>query len=134
MMMYNPDTNEIAKPSELLNGVRAYMNVLQSIENYGECRVKQTLNVFLSIYNCAWHESKTAHENILQRIWKLFWAYCIFLRIEYDECWVKQPITMSFKTVTAYRNVFQSSENYGEYRLKQPIWISITALKIIMSL
>ena len=36
MMMYNPETNEIAKPSELLNGVRAYMNVLQSIENYGE--------------------------------------------------------------------------------------------------
>ena len=35
-MMYNPETNEIAKPSELLNGVRAYMNVLQSIENYGE--------------------------------------------------------------------------------------------------
>ncbi|BFZ05028.1 hypothetical protein BsWGS_08068 [Bradybaena similaris] len=34
MMMYNPETNEIAKPSELLNGVRAYMNVLQSIENY----------------------------------------------------------------------------------------------------
>ena len=33
--MYNPETNEIAKPSELLNGVRAYMNVLQSIENYG---------------------------------------------------------------------------------------------------
>ena len=36
MMMYNPETNEIAKPSELLSGVRAMMNVLQSIENYGE--------------------------------------------------------------------------------------------------
>ena len=34
--MYNPETNEIAKPSELLNGVRAYMSVLQCIENYGE--------------------------------------------------------------------------------------------------
>ena len=36
MMMYNPETTEIAKPSELLNGVRAYMNVLQGLENYGK--------------------------------------------------------------------------------------------------
>ena len=36
MMMYNPETTEIAKPSELLNGVRAYMNVLQGLENYGQ--------------------------------------------------------------------------------------------------
>ena len=35
MMMYNPESSEIAKPSELLNSVRAIMNVLQSIENYG---------------------------------------------------------------------------------------------------
>ena len=35
MVMFNPETNEIAKPSELLSSVRAYMNVLQSIENYG---------------------------------------------------------------------------------------------------
>ena len=35
MMMYNPETNEIAKPSELLSSVKAIMSVLQSIENYG---------------------------------------------------------------------------------------------------
>ena len=33
--MFNPDTSEIAKPSELLASVRAYMNVLQTVENYG---------------------------------------------------------------------------------------------------
>lgn len=33
--MFNPETHEIAKPSELLNSVKAYMHVLQSIENYG---------------------------------------------------------------------------------------------------
>lgn len=32
MVMYDPDTNEIAKPSELYSSVKAYMNVLQSIE------------------------------------------------------------------------------------------------------
>lgn len=35
MVMFNPDTSEIAKPSELLASVRAYMNVLQTVENYG---------------------------------------------------------------------------------------------------
>ena len=34
--MHNADTNDIAKPTELLNSVRAIMNVLQSIENYGK--------------------------------------------------------------------------------------------------
>ena len=37
MMMYNPETAEIAKPSELLNSVKVIMSVLQSIENYGQC-------------------------------------------------------------------------------------------------
>lgn len=36
MVMYNAETNVIAKPSELLSSVRAYMDVLQSIENYGK--------------------------------------------------------------------------------------------------
>jgi len=35
MMMYNPETGDIAKPSELLASVKAYMNVLQTVENYG---------------------------------------------------------------------------------------------------
>ena len=34
MVMFSPETSEIAKPSELLTSVRAYMNVLQSVENY----------------------------------------------------------------------------------------------------
>lgn len=34
MVMYNSETMEIAKPSELLASVRAYMNVLQTVEHY----------------------------------------------------------------------------------------------------
>ncbi|XP_041365275.1 nck-associated protein 1-like isoform X2 [Gigantopelta aegis] len=44
MMMYNPETNEIAKPSELLNGVRAYMSVLQCIENYVHIDIARVFN------------------------------------------------------------------------------------------
>lgn len=36
MVMYNPESKVIAKPSELLNSVHAYMHVLQSVENYGK--------------------------------------------------------------------------------------------------
>lgn len=35
MAMFNADTGDIAKPSELLASVRAYMSVLQTVENYG---------------------------------------------------------------------------------------------------
>ena len=38
MVMYNPETGDIAKPSELLNSVKVMMSVLQSIENYGACQ------------------------------------------------------------------------------------------------
>lgn len=38
MVMYNPETGDIAKPSELLASVKAYMNVLQTVENYGNLR------------------------------------------------------------------------------------------------
>ncbi|XP_070198961.1 nck-associated protein 1-like isoform X3 [Littorina saxatilis] len=44
MMMYNPETTEIAKPSELLNGVRAYMNVLQGLENYVHIDIARVFN------------------------------------------------------------------------------------------
>jgi len=60
-MMYNSDTKEIAKPTELLNSIKAIMNVLQSIENYGMnsvhlsvlCRVvceRLWTHVSLSVY------------------------------------------------------------------------------------
>lgn len=44
MVMYNPDTNEIAKPSELFASVQAYMNVLQAVENHGNFR--QSLHTY----------------------------------------------------------------------------------------
>lgn len=48
MTMYNDQSKEIAKPSELLVSVRAYMHVLQSIESHGNAlsrRVSTLSNV-----------------------------------------------------------------------------------------
>ena len=36
MAMYDGERQIIAKPSELLNSVKAYMHVLQSVENHGK--------------------------------------------------------------------------------------------------
>lgn len=44
MVMYNPDTSEIAKPSELFVSVRSYMNVLQTIENYVHIDITRVFN------------------------------------------------------------------------------------------
>ena len=37
MAMYDTEQQVIAKPSELLNSIRAYQHVIQQVENYGEC-------------------------------------------------------------------------------------------------
>ena len=42
--MYNPETGEIAKPSELLASVKAYMSVLQSVENYVNIDITRVFN------------------------------------------------------------------------------------------
>lgn len=44
MVMYNPETSEIAKPSELLVCVRTYMTVLQSVENYVHIDITRVFN------------------------------------------------------------------------------------------
>ncbi|GJQ81682.1 putative membrane-associated protein [Trypoxylus dichotomus] len=44
MVMYTQETNEIAKPSELLVSVKAYMNVLQTVENYVHIDITRVFN------------------------------------------------------------------------------------------
>lgn len=44
MVMYSPDTNEIAKPSELLASVKTYMSVLQTVEYYVHIDITRVFN------------------------------------------------------------------------------------------
>ena len=50
--MYSPETSEIAKPSELLNSVKAYMNVLQCVENYVNIDITRVFNNVLLQVSC----------------------------------------------------------------------------------
>jgi len=45
MVMFSPETSEIAKPSELLTSVRAYMNVLQCVENHVQVKLMLSYNI-----------------------------------------------------------------------------------------
>ena len=42
--MFSPETSVIAKPSELLTSVRAYMNVLQCVENHVQVDITRIFN------------------------------------------------------------------------------------------
>ena len=44
MVMYSPETSEIAKPSELVNSVKSYMSVLQCVENYVNIDITTVFN------------------------------------------------------------------------------------------
>ena len=42
--MHNPDNDMIAKPSEVLSGVKAMMEVLQTLENYIHVDISRIFN------------------------------------------------------------------------------------------
>ena len=71
MVMYNNETKEIAKPSELLSSIKAIMNVLQSIENYGvsfSLCYTRCLNLFNSVSPCPLHYIFCVTYNILTEL------------------------------------------------------------------
>uniref|UniRef100_A0A672NU00 Nck-associated protein 1 n=1 Tax=Sinocyclocheilus grahami TaxID=75366 RepID=A0A672NU00_SINGR len=71
MTMYNQATQEIAKPSELLTSVRAYMTVLQSIENYVQIDITRVFNnVLLQLLQTYSHNSSA------------YLSYCLLLPLQ----------------------------------------------------
>ncbi|ENN72215.1 hypothetical protein HUJ04_009989 [Dendroctonus ponderosae] len=78
MVMYNPDTNEIAKPSELLVSVRSYMDVLQTVENYVHIDITRVFN------NCLLQQTQTmdSHgENTIASIYTEWYSEVLLRRV-----------------------------------------------------
>ncbi|XP_063868003.1 membrane-associated protein Hem-like isoform X2 [Scylla paramamosain] len=67
MVMYNPETNEIAKPSELLASVKTYMSVLQTVEYYVHIDITRVFNNVLlqqtQLQDSYGEKTITAHYN-----------------------------------------------------------------------
>nr|XP_022911596.1 membrane-associated protein Hem isoform X2 [Onthophagus taurus] len=76
MVMYSADSNEIAKPSELLMSVRAYMNVLQTVENYVHIDITRVFN------NCLLQQTQPTDTHGDKTIASLYttWYSEVFLR------------------------------------------------------
>ncbi|XP_050734485.1 membrane-associated protein Hem-like isoform X2 [Eriocheir sinensis] len=67
MVMHNPETNEIAKPSELLASVKTYMSVLQTVEYYVHIDITRVFNNVLlqqtQLQDSHGEKTITAHYN-----------------------------------------------------------------------
>lgn len=76
MVMYSVDTNEIAKPSELLVSVRAYMSVLQTVENYVHIDITRVFN------NCLLQQTQSLNSHGEKTIAALYttWYSEVLLR------------------------------------------------------
>lgn len=76
MVMYNPASSAIAKPSELLASVRAYMNVLQTVENYVHIDITRVFN------NCLLQQTQLTDSHGEKSIAALYntWYSDVFLR------------------------------------------------------
>lgn len=78
MVMYNADTMEIAKPSELLASVRAYMNVLQTVENYVHIDITRVFN------NCLLQQTQTndSHgEKTIAALYNIWYSDVLLRRV-----------------------------------------------------
>uniref|UniRef100_A0A672NU37 Nck-associated protein 1 n=1 Tax=Sinocyclocheilus grahami TaxID=75366 RepID=A0A672NU37_SINGR len=78
MTMYNQATQEIAKPSELLTSVRAYMTVLQSIENYVQIDITRVFNnLMMSLSGKMYRLLQTYSHNS-----SAYLSYCLLLPLQ----------------------------------------------------
>lgn len=111
MVMYNAETMEIAKPSELLTSVRAYMNVLQTIENYVHIDITRVFNVCLlqQTQSLDSHGEKTiaAHYNT--------WYSEVLLRKVSGGNIVYSPNQRAFVSITAEGCIPFNPEEFSDY-------------------
>ncbi|KAK0068424.1 membrane-associated protein Hem-like isoform X3 [Biomphalaria pfeifferi] len=112
MMMYNPEVNEIAKPSELLNGVRAYMNVLQSIENYVHIDIVRVFNNVLSMQT---QPSDANGEKTITHIYTHWYLEILLMRVACNAGQIVfSPSRKAFVTVAQGDGPPLAAEEYAD--------------------
>ncbi|CAL1535112.1 unnamed protein product [Lymnaea stagnalis] len=112
MMMYNPETNEIAKPSELLNGVRAYMNVLQSIENYVHIDIVRVFNNVLPMQT---QPTDANGEKTITHNYTHWYLEVLLMRVACNAGQIVfSPSRKAFVTVSQGDGVLMAAEEYAD--------------------
>lgn len=110
MVMYNPDTNEIAKPSELLVCVRSYMNVLQTVENYVHIDITRVFN------NCLLQQTQPidSHgEKTIASIYTQWYSEVLLRRVSAGNI-IFSMNQRSFVSLTAEGSIPFNPEEYSD--------------------
>nr|NVI74181.1 HEM-protein [Cucujiformia] len=110
MVMYNPDTNEIAKPSELLVSVKAYMNVLQTVENYVYIDITRVFN------NCLLQQTQPLDSHGDKTIAAIYtqWYSEVFLRRVSGGNIIFSTNQRSFVSLTVEGSIPFNPEEYSD--------------------
>ena len=110
MVMFSPETSEIAKPSELLTSVRAYMNVLQSVENYIHVDMTRIFN------NVLLQQTQQTDSNGEQTIASMYtqWYSSILLRRVSAGHICFSPTLKSFVSLTAEGAIPFNAEEFSD--------------------
>nr|NVI74282.1 HEM-protein [Cucujiformia] len=110
MVMYNPDTNEIAKPSELLVSVKAYMNVLQTVENYVYIDITRVFN------NCLLQQTQQLDSHGDKTIAAIYtqWYSEVFLRRVSGGNIIFSTNQRSFVSLTVEGSIPFNPEEYSD--------------------
>ena len=110
MAMFNPDTQLIAKPSELLDSVKTYMNVLQSIENYVHIDITRIFN------DCLLQQTQPQDSHGDKTITSLYatWYLDIMLRRVSSGNIVFSPVQKAFVTLPGEQPVPFIAEEFSD--------------------
>jgi len=110
MVMNNPETGDIAKPSELLTSVKAYMNVLQTVENYVHIDVTRVFNSVLL------QQTQTVDGNGDKTIASLYvtWYTEVLLRRVSAGHICYSPLQQAFVSLTAEGAVPFNAEEFSD--------------------
>lgn len=110
MVMFNPETNEIAKPSELLSSVRAYMNVLQSMENY--VQIEMT-NIFNNVLLLQTQPQDSHGDKTITALYSNWYLEVLLRRVSAGQiCY--SPLQKAFVTLPVEGQVPFCAEEYSD--------------------
>lgn len=110
MVMFNSDTNEIAKPSELLVSVRAYMNVLQTVENYVHIDITRVFN------NCLLQQTQPTDshgDKTIASIYTQWYSEVLLRRVSAGNI-IFSMNQRSFVSITAEGSIPFNPEEYSD--------------------
>ncbi|CAL8105746.1 unnamed protein product [Orchesella dallaii] len=110
MVMYSAENNEIAKPSELLTSVRAYMNVLKTVENYVHLDMTR---VFSNVLLQQTQQQDTHGETTVAQLYTQWYTEVLLRRVSNGNI-IFSGNQKAFVNLTPDRSVPFSAEGFSD--------------------